>query len=509
MPFIPVNVPKQEAQQGGFIPVDMSPLDPAQNSLGVKSSPVLGEQPKSQFKEKFKSGFKDLLAPTVGAGKGILSTLSGASELGQRGLRALTQPFTGEQREIQRPEALQRATTPVGTGEKIGFGAEQIAEFFVPGGAALKAQKSVAGAKAITKLPKFLQGAAKLGGRAAVEAGIFAGVTALQEGEINKNVKNSALIGAAFPIAGAGLKALSKPVRNLLTKKVPSRLINSLIKPASKEFKFGKNPGLAVAQEGIKANSLEGLSGKVIRKRNAIGKMIGDKVRKTTGITNLSDDINSTINKHVLHQTDDTVINQMNNVLDQLSNVKQPIMEAGKIRLKNIGQRNISQMSNVELHSFQKLIGKLTKWTGAPAEKEVNKMLSELYGKVGAKLEKVAGVKSLQRRYANLLGAEKSLENTIFKLQNKSLSNVGFGNIIGSGTVGALTGDTAGDRVLNAFIFAALGKAAGTTAVKSRVAKALAKQVVKRGTTFQRVFGAVAEKGSSKKGRALNQPSIR
>lgn len=44
------------------------------------------------------------------------------------------------------------------------------------------------------------------------------------------------------------------------------RLINSLIKPTNRQFSYGRNPGLAVAKEGIVATSLEDLATQVDRK---------------------------------------------------------------------------------------------------------------------------------------------------------------------------------------------------------------------------------------------------
>jgi len=470
--------------------IDLSQFDSKKPKVDLSKF----SKPKPSFGEKFKGntvkGFQELISPTVGALKGAGSTLAGISELGQKGLRAITNPITSrlgvEQKPIERPEALKEALTPQNTGERIGFGTEQLAEFLAPTGAVLKAEKAIKGAKVISKLPKMIQGTAKLAGVSGIEAGTFAGITAAQEGDINKEVGTSALIGGAIPIAGSTYQKVIKPI---LKFKIPSKLINSLIKPASKEFKFGKNPGLAVAKEGITANSIEGLEKKVISKRKLIGQEIGRVAKGAKGEFNITDDIEKTLQKHLLNKTDEATVKQMNNVLDQLANIKKVSIQDGKMILENIGKRNISKMTAEELHNFQKLIGKLTKWTGSSAEKEVNKMLSELYGKVSKKLSSVQGLKELQKRYSNILGAQKALENRVARATSNNMLGL---QALGSGTVGALTGETTTDKIQNAILFGLFGKALGSTAFKTRAASFLAKEST--GKLAQRFFGASAKK---------------
>src|SRR5205085_10746604 len=50
---------------------------------------------------------------------------------------------------------------------------------------------------------------------------------------------------------------------------------NRLLRPLAKDVSFGKNPGKALVQEGISANSMEGLGKKILSKRNEVGTQIG------------------------------------------------------------------------------------------------------------------------------------------------------------------------------------------------------------------------------------------
>src|SRR3972149_6501830 len=87
--------------------------------------------------------------------------------------------------EKPKPEILQ----PVGGFEKTGFIAEQLAEFLAPSGQLAKLEKGKS-----------------LFARAGTEATAFGGITAVQQGGITEDAKTAAIVGAAFPVAGAVLK---------------------------------------------------------------------------------------------------------------------------------------------------------------------------------------------------------------------------------------------------------------------------------------------------------------
>ena len=165
----------------------------------------------------------------------------GASELGQRGLRAATQPFTGPQQEIQRPEALREALTPRGLGEQIGFGIEQIGEFFVPGAAGLKATRGAGLLK-----------------RAGVEAATFGGVSALQEGAEATlgGVGASAALGAAFPVAGA----VGSGTKKFLGKTLPEAFTKAALNLTKNQKVAIKNisQGGQTAEEFLLKNKIAG-----------------------------------------------------------------------------------------------------------------------------------------------------------------------------------------------------------------------------------------------------------
>mgnify|MGYP001566268295 CR=1 FL=1 len=175
-----------------------------------------------------------------GVGKGALSTLKGASGLGERaamslfktilpkaGERALGieqaptlgifKPSTGEtsasklQRQIEASQGLTEGslTTPTGTGQKLGFGAEQLGEFLIPGAASLKVGRTAAQA---VKGGKLLKGATKVGATSLMEGLLGTGQSALQAGELGKEQLKTGALSLIAPPVVAGLSKTGKAV---------------------------------------------------------------------------------------------------------------------------------------------------------------------------------------------------------------------------------------------------------------------------------------------------------
>lgn len=137
----------------------------------------------------------------LGALKGFGNTLTSLGDLGQKALEKITGIDGG----TTAKEALGDKLKPKGLTEKLGFGAEQIAEFFIPAGTIGKAGKAIeAGVQGLNLGSKTTK-ALSLGGKVGIGAAESAGLTAAQGGD-KKDVKNAAIFGGLFPI---GLKAIS------------------------------------------------------------------------------------------------------------------------------------------------------------------------------------------------------------------------------------------------------------------------------------------------------------
>ena len=136
----------------------------------------------------------------IGAMKGAGSTAYGASNLTNMAMRAVLpraiepEPFPEEKPTFLRPQ---------GTAQEIGYGAEQLAEFMIPGGAIAKA-----GTKAATLVPRLARVAP-----AVVEGLAFGGITAAQTGSPREGA-------TAAPVA-TGLSAATQAVVPRIAKLTP------------------------------------------------------------------------------------------------------------------------------------------------------------------------------------------------------------------------------------------------------------------------------------------------
>jgi len=185
------------------------------------------EKPQQQIEQPIKrqEGATGLHGVAVGAGKGIFSTLTGASSLGERFLRGTTKALLpksleskfGVEGEMEKTSAEriipEELRTAKGGAEKLGFGAEQMAEFFIPGTSALKAERAIVrGVSEAGKLRKL----AGFGARIATEASIVGGQAAIQEGKVGTEAKTGAVIGAIFPVLGQSFRLAKSGVPKLM-----------------------------------------------------------------------------------------------------------------------------------------------------------------------------------------------------------------------------------------------------------------------------------------------------
>jgi len=419
-----------------------------------------------QAKEKLTEGMSVGTEVLTGVAKGATSTAVSGSELFQKTLAA---PFIKDVEfmgEIDRPQILVEATTPEGTAQKIGFTAEQIGEFFIPGAVGIKTSKLITGLPKVASVGEKLIHLAKV---ATLEGSIFGGVTAIQTAGDVGETGTAAVIGASFPLVGA----LLKPIGKFIAQKLPSRLINSLIKPPQKEFLFGKNPGAAIANEKITANTLEGLLTKTRAKLIQLSDELTDHVKDIKGNVNAETIINNILNSEAGKIVDEQGRNRLLAVLDDI--FKKTEFKNGKFI--QTGVNDLTKLTAEELRALQQKIGKLTQWTGQAYEKQPNAVLSKIYTTLGKELDNLApGSKVLQQRIANLLGATKSIESRVATASR--LAQLGLMGSI-AGTAGFVTGEGKLDQATRALIGFTLIKVGASPAVKSRVASALANATMK------------------------------
>lgn len=463
----------------------------------------------------------------TGAKKGLLSTAKGASGLGERALTSTLQTIlpqraenalglrnrpnlgivgertgggtsaqqlqsTAEQNLGLKPGEL---TTPQNFGEKVGFTGEQIAEFFVPATAPLRIGKAVGQtAKAVGKAPNVVKGL-RLGATVGSEAGIAGLQTAVQQGEIDSATITNAVLAGSFPLGGKLAGLASKPFRKYLSEKLPSKLINNVIRPSKNEFLFGRNPGKAVVDEGITANTREGLLKEINSRRIEIGRTTNKALQDvpkdvTVNIQPSLEPIDKAMNEAV-SSGERALYNRLKDLKDGLT--KEFIEVDGA--LKPVRDKNLI-LSPLDANKVKQKIGADTKWTGQAFDNDINKVRRQVYANINTAVDEAVGeigetgtrIKDLNNRYANMLGAEKSLENRIQVAARNNL--IGLPDLTIGGAVGVSSAVGGGDPVTN--IARALGTVAvrkgfNSTAFRTRAAKLVQSLSPEEKSLFQKI----------------------
>lgn len=335
------------------------------------------------------------------------------------------------------------------TSGKVGQFAGEVATFAIPAGFAAKATR---GAGIL----------AKIGAQGLSDAT----VQSLNQGEINKNTIDAGIVGAIFPAGGMALSSLKK--------EFAPRVVNSLIKPLLKDFSYGKNPGKAVAEAGITANSLEDLVGKIRIARQAVGDSISKQIEGSNAVFTVTD---------AFKPIDDAIADASKSprtnaaIISRLQALKDDIFGVAMVDGQEIVTRNMDGLSAQEVFDLKREVGELTRWTGNASDDEiVNKALKRTYGALKGKLdESIPAIKELNENYADLKSAEIATEyrDKIAARQNL-ISFTGANTGIGAGIVTAIaTGGVTVPLLVGAGV-AGLTQAARTPAVKTRLAAWLA-----------------------------------
>lgn len=326
-----------------------------------------------------------------------------------------------------------------------------------------------------TKASKYAKPLSKLA-QAGVEGVAFTAGQSLQEGE-KMSLQDYALnagINIAFPAAGI----VAKKAGEIL----PSKIVNSLIKPLAKDFAYGKNPGKTVSELGIVANDFDELVGKIRTAKEEAGNTIGTLRSKST--------VQAELNPATILAPIDEAIAQASltprtnaSVLARLDDVRQDILE--------------NMQSGLPPEKVKGLVGELTKWTGnASDDKLVNKTLKTVYGKINGEMdnalkqglspEEFTQYKKANEQYGDLISAENAsiYRDKILERQNLiSFGSKNAGLLTGLG-VAISTGGLGLPAFLAGLGGAALDTALATPAFKTRLAALLSKLAPKDVKTF-------------------------
>lgn len=347
-------------------------------------------------------------------------------------------------------------------------------------------------------LASGLKGGVGLAARALESGAIGAGLQLSENLEkkkpVGENVGTAAVIGGALPAAASGVSKFY----SFLTEKLPSRLINSDIKPLLKDLSYGKNPGRAVAKEGITANNLEDLSTKIqskVKERGSeIGQLYDQHVDKVADYTDALSPIESALAQAKKNpRTNAGVIERLQNVKKDLLGFKDLAVVGGKVGETAEQQtRVLSDLTPREGFQLKSDLGDLTKFTGNKSDDNfVNKALKATYHKIDLKLDTlVPGLDSANSHYSDLLTAKVSTDYRT--LINERQNLISLVPKLGAGAAlvyGLSTGDVKGttEAILADVALASLG----STAAKTRIAALLTKLAPKAEQALLRELPAI------------------
>lgn len=388
----------------------------------------------------------------LGAGKGLAESLYNSSPV-TMGAK-LGQSMLGTPGQYGQDEsAMLSGLQPANKAQEVGNTAERVMEFLAPG--MVTGGLSGAGVNA-SRLAKL----ENLGSRALTEGALSAGVGKSQ-GQSTKDAALSGAMGAAVPFA-AGAKGALKAAAG---EKLAPRIINSLVKPISKEFEFGKNAGRGVASEGIVANSMEDLAKKIGAKSDELGKQVDailKPITKKIDITAAFKPVDEAIAQAV-KDGDKALLARLRHFKDQLTHEFAEVDgELVKAKAKP------TKLTPYEANQVKREIGRQTKWReGDQYADDLNKLGVQIWRGISEMIEAEAPlVKGKNARWADIISADKAIKRRATIEARRDL--VSLPTLALSG-VGALAGGSPG-----AIAGAALKYAGGTTAVRTRGAAALA-----------------------------------
>lgn len=167
-----------------------------------------------------------------GAAKGVASTVVGMGELGTK-----LNPFISKESKKKTSEFAQGLREDQlkarGGAEQAGKTIEQIAEFFIPASASLKAGQA---ASVAVKGGKLLKGAAKIGAIGATEGVLGTGQSAMQSGKLGADELATGAVSLVAPAALVGAGRIAKIITPQPIKAIINEAVDKALRPSKKSI---------------------------------------------------------------------------------------------------------------------------------------------------------------------------------------------------------------------------------------------------------------------------------
>ena len=208
---------------------------------------------------------------------GALSGIYHGGDLVRRGTEAVVGPEwaarLGMENKLDKPEVRALITPPESTAGQLGYGAEKMAEFFVPAGAVGKVAKAVEGATAGLRGAQALN----IGARAALEGAAAGGVAGVQTGGDPQAMRDAALQTGAIT-AGLGTAAAVVPAVARGLEKWGQKTYGQVLNPTKEKFKYKAQEEVVpeLVKRGVLGGTLEGMKSKFASRAQEWGQKLDD-----------------------------------------------------------------------------------------------------------------------------------------------------------------------------------------------------------------------------------------
>ncbi len=229
--------------------------------------------------------------------------------------------------------------------------------------------------------------------------------------------------GAAGQAAGTMLgakgisTAINLPARSLerFGPGISRAFNNAVVRPAARDFQFGKNPSLGVAEEGIVGASRESVLAKVTAQKQAIGQQIGDILTNSPDKDiNIPSTVGDTIDAEIakaVSQGDQGYVNQLQDIRQRWTSTF-----AQDAQGNVVPTAKLTDVNPTVANQLKQRIGDDTNWNPMtnPYADQLNRLQVRVYRNLNSAIEDAApGTRALNSRYANLLTAEKGLRRAM------------------------------------------------------------------------------------------------
>lgn len=464
----------------------------------------------SRTSDKFLKGAADV---AVGAAKGVMDVPREVSKLGKfigkevgkkipigKALRPVVQAVlpqstrkdlhtaTNAVRGISDTGVKQTTLTkPTNTAQKIGYGAEKVAELLVPGlGEARGAQIGMkvaeklplvsrivpkvaeiygAESKATKLIQQVIEGAPKLLGRAGVSAAGGGAVEAVQSGKIDGETLTAALINGLIPIGGEAISAGARTVLGGTAKTIE----NSLVKPIKADL-----------EDGFKSENIfkYNLGGTLRQTAEKTQKLIEDEAAKLKSIVKASGE------KVNLSEIADAVEKE---ILDSKSKTfwENPAMKSALAHMRSAIDQGPGKNGIVDLAEaldVKRSVGRAGAWVYGMADPESTArqaVANKLYNKLKVALEEKGGpeIKAINKKLSELIPIEHAIIRRIPVAQR--------GNVISLTNLLTMIPALANPKLASLFFLNMLSKSGAVANVLDKASRVTPMQAgsVLRGTT--------------------------